>query len=234
MQSQETVSGDFGQQPLASVLGALAADSRSGVLVIDGGGEVWIEDGSIYLAVTESSNQLRDVLFASGVSTEQEITQLLGNPDGEAARELTERYPDSVPTLDRLLHEYNLAALFELIVPSARAFRFDPGPRHPVGARFAEPVAQLLDQAERRLEIWKKIATRIPSTGMVFRLTGALPSGEEEHVVSADEWRYLSLLNGQASVADVIQSTKESAFRVCSSLYRLLLEGLITEKATEG
>jgi hypothetical protein len=234
VQSQETLSGDFGQQPLATVLAGLAADSRSGVLVIDGGGEVWIDNGSIYLAVTESSNQVGDVLFASGVSTETEIAALLKSPDGDAARELANRYPDSIPTLDRLLHEYNLAALFELIVPSARAFRFDPGSRHPVGATFGEPVAQLLDQAEGRLEIWKKIATRIPNTSMVFRLTGTLPSEEEERVVSADEWRYLAMLNGRASIADVIQSTGESAFRVCSSLYRLLLEGLITEEEASG
>ncbi len=234
MQSQETLSGDFGQHPLATVLAGLAADTRTGVLVIDGGGEVWVDNGSIYLAVTESSNQVRDVLFASGVSTEAEITELLDNPAGDAARELAKRYPDAIPTLDRLLHEYNLAALFELIVPSARAFRFDPGSRHPVGAVFAEPVGQLLDQAERRLEIWKKIATRIPNTGMIFRLTGSLPSEEEERVVSADEWRYLAMLNGRASVADVIQSTGESAFRVCSSLYRLLLEGLITGEKTDG
>ena len=77
MQSQETLSGDFGQQPLATVLAALAADTRSGVLVIDGGGEVWIDNGSVYLAVTESSNQIHDVLFASGVSSESEIAELL-------------------------------------------------------------------------------------------------------------------------------------------------------------
>ena len=47
--------------------------------------------------------------------------------------------------------------------------------------------------------------------------------------MTADEWRYLSLLDSHRSVADVITETGESAFRVCTSLYRLLLEGLIEE-----
>ncbi len=226
--------GDFGQHPLTAVLGALAENRATGVLRIDGGSEVWLSDGAVYLAATESSVAVSDVLFGSGAVSEAEVAELLSAENASAAQFLVEAHPEAAPTLDRLLHEFNLTSLFELIVPSTRSFSFEPGTTHPVGPRFAEPVSELVAQAERRLQIWTKIAARIPNTSLVFKLSGVLPSQEEERVVTADEWRYLAILDGETTVAGVIGQTGESAFRVCSSLYRLLLEGLIEEAPTDA
>ncbi len=191
--------------------------------------EIWLHEGAVYLARTPSSADVSSVLFGVGTATEASIIELLGQPDGNAAATLVGDDPEAAATLDRLLHEYNLSALFEMVVPTDATFNFEAGTRHPIGPRFAESVADLIEQANRRLEIWTQIAARIPSTSAVFSLQPALPDGAEERIVTGDEWRYLSLLDGHTSVADVINQTGESAFRVCSSLYRLLLEGLIAE-----
>lgn len=229
VQPQEATNGDFDQQSLSQVLGVLATERKTGVLRIDGESEIWIDEGAIYLALTQSSVAVADVLFGSGVANEQVIADLLAAENANASQALADQYPDSVAILDRLLHEFNLTALFELIVPSALGFRFEPGAHHPVGPRFSEPVSELIAQAERRLEIWTKIAARIPNTTLTFKLSGALPDAVDERVITGDEWRYLAILDGDTSVAGVIGRTGESAFRVCSTLYRLLLEGLIEE-----
>ncbi len=229
MHEQNTVSGDFSQQSLNEVLNELAQEKATGLLQINEVNEIWFHEGEIYLAVTASSSPVADVLFGAGSVSEETIGDLLADSEANAAGTIAEQYPEASAVLDRLLHEFNLSSLFELIVPSSHPYVFHDGRRHPVGPRFAEPVGELMSQAERRLAIWTKIAARIPNTSMAFRLTGVLPREEEERVITSDEWRYLALLDGRNSVADVISQTGESAFRVCSSLYRLLLEGLIEE-----
>ena len=125
---------------------------------------------------------------------------------------------------------HGAAGLFELLVPSQEDFIFTPAVVHPLGAEFSESTADLIAQARQRLDIWREIAVRIPNTEVKFRLCPELPDRSDEKVITADEWRYLSLLDGKATVADVITKTGSSAFRVCSALYRLALEDLITER----
>ncbi|MFT7598166.1 MAG: hypothetical protein ACI8TP_001087 [Acidimicrobiales bacterium] len=225
----EALQGDLSQTPLSAVLEQLATGQRSGVLRIDGGGELWLDAGRIYLAATASSPDIASVLFGAGISSLEAIEQLLSPPNSDVAGQLADSDSSGAAVLGRLLHEHNLTGLFELLVPVAGAYAFEDGPTHALGTRFAEPVGELRAQAERRLDIWRQIAARIPNTSISFKLSPALPEGGDERLVTADEWRYLSLLDGRRSVADVINSTGESAFRVCSSLYRLLLEGLVEE-----
>ncbi|MGH1503565.1 MAG: DUF4388 domain-containing protein [Acidimicrobiales bacterium] len=223
------MTGSLAETSLPDVLRALEAEQATGVLQIGQASEVWLEAGKVYLAHTPSSPPLDAVLFGADAATADEITAALAA--GTAAATLAAADDGAAPTYERLLHEYNLNALFEMIVPSDTEYSFVAGDVHALGGRFAEPVEELVAQADRRLDIWRQIAARIPNTSMVFHLAPNLPDEEDERVVTADEWRYLSLLDGHRSVAEVIGATGESAFRVCSSLYRMLLEGLIAERA---
>lgn len=227
--SDDELRGTLGERPLPELLEQLGQAGLTGTVRIGEGSAVHLDGGRIYLATTPSSTDVANVLFGAGTATLDEIRALLAAPAGDAAGALADQHPDAAGTLDRLLHEYNLSALFEMIVPSDAGFEIVEGDRHPVGSRFSEAASELVAQADRRLTIWKQIAVRIPSTAATFALAEALPDGDDERLVTADEWRYLSLLDGHRSVADVINATGESAFRVCSSLYRLLLEGLVRE-----
>ena len=222
--------GSLDELPLDSVLATLADGGRTGVLRVGGTSEIWMVAGDVALVVAPTGADVVSLLYGGDVGTIDEITKRL-DTDREVAAALVEAYPDAAGPLTRLFHEHNLNLLFELLVPSNASFAFEADAEHPIGGRFAEPTLELIEQAKRRLEIWSQIATRIPSTEAVFRLAQNLPDGASERVVTADEWRYLSLLDGHRSVADVITITQASAFRVCSSLYRLLLEGLVEEGA---
>ncbi len=222
------MNGSLAELPLGRLLERLAAERLTGVVRVSNGSHIWFDDGAVYLAENEASARLESVLYGNGATPEKQIRQMLDEQTNVAAS-LVGADPDAEAMLSRLVHEFNLTVLFELVVPSEHTFEVEHGPVHAVGPHFAEPVDDLVVQAERRLEIWKQIATRIPSVDVVFKLSSSLPDETDERVVTSDEWRYLSLLDGHTSVASVITQTGESAFRVCSSLYRLLLEGLLEE-----
>lgn len=222
-----------GSGVIGDALRPLAAEGFTGVLhATQNGeaiGEAWLAGGRLYLATTPTSDDLAGVVFGADVGTLGEVQSILADEHGDATAALAERHPAAIPALGRLLHEHNLTALFEMMVAGSSTFTTDAHVLHPIGPRFAESVDDLLGQAERRLLIWRDIATRIPSTSNRFRLAPELPAGVEERVFNADEWRYLALIGGGRSVAELIDDTGERAFRIMTSLYRLLLEGVITD-----
>ncbi|MGB5758721.1 MAG: DUF4388 domain-containing protein [Acidimicrobiales bacterium] len=229
--SEEALQGNLRDFPLPALMRSLASGGRTGTLTVDGGSEIWFSNGRVYLATTDGGSPISAVLYGADVGSLAEIEGLFAMPETEATvlDQVLARSPETEPLIRRLLHEYNLNSLFELLVPTEAAFTFEAGRHHRLGDRLAGDTGTLLAQAEHRVEIWRRIASRIPTTSASFRLSANLPDSHFERLVSADEWRYLAQLDGTNTVADVITNTGESAFRVCSTLYRLLLERLIEE-----
>ncbi len=229
--SEEALQGNLRDFPLPALMRSLQTRKRTGALTVAGGSEIWFSHGRVYLATTADGSPLSAVLYGADVGTLHEIEALFAMPESEDSviDQVLAFRPESEPLIRRLLHEYNLNSLFELLVPTEAAFTFEAERSHRLGDRLASDTATLLAQAEHRVEIWRRIASRIPSTAASFRLAPSLPDSNFERLVSADEWQYLAMLNGTNTVADVITTTGESAFRVCSTLYRLLLERLIEE-----
>lgn len=229
--SEDALQGNLRDFPLPALTRSLESRRRSGVLTIEGGGEVWFSNGQIYLATVAGGSPLSAVLFGADVAPLAEIESLFARSDTrESVLDVVlARKPESETLVRRLLFEFNLNALFELLVLNEAAFAFEADRRHRLGDRLAGDAGTLLAQAEHRVEVWRRIAGRITSTSARYRMSPVLPDNNFERLVSSDEWRYLSCLDGQTSVADLITETGESAFRVCSTLYRLLLEDLIEE-----
>ena len=180
------MNGSLAELPLGRLLEQLASERLTGVVRVSNGSEIWFNDGAVYLAANEASAPLESVLYGNGTTPESQIRQML-NEQTDVGAALVAADPGSAQMLGRLVHEFNLTALFELVVPSEHTFAVEQGPAHAVGPQFAEPVAELVAQAERRLEIWKQIATRIPSVDVIFKLSSALPEESDERVVTSDE-----------------------------------------------
>ncbi len=229
--SEDALQGSLQEFPLAALLQSLANRRRTGALTLEDGSEIWFSDGQIYLATSAHGSPISAVLFGAEAASMRDIESMFASDseNGSVIDQLLASRPQAEPATRRLLHEYNLNALFEMLVPSNAGFSFESNRRHKLGDRFAHDTATLLAQAEQRLDIWRKIAERIPSTNAVFKLAAVLPDDNFERLVTGDEWRYLALVNGRNTVADIITETGESAFRVCSTLYRMLLERLINE-----
>ncbi len=220
------LSGNLDDTPLKQILDVFDSTGSIGVVRLGKEGAVWCSEGRLILATSAASPDLADVLFSADVGGLAELHETLQS-SSDVGRQLQESHPDSMSTMARLLHEHNLNALFELLVPSSDTYEIEVGAEHALGGAFAEKLGEVVAQAEQRLTIWRQIAARIPSTAVIFKLSPELPEEQPERIVTADEWRYLSRLDGNRTVADLITETGESAFRVCSGLYRLLLEGII-------
>ena len=229
--SDEALQGNLRDFPLAALMRSLASRERTGVLTLGNGSEIWFSAGQVYLATVAGSSALSAVLYGAKIGSLDEIEAIFEDRQDEVSvldQVLTVK-PEVEPLIRRLLHEYNLNSLFELLVPSDTPFSFESDRFHRLGDRLAVDTTTLMAQAEHRVEIWRRIASRIPSTTAVFRLAPSLPDANFERMVTSDEWRYIAQLDGNQTVADVITQTGESAFRVCSTLYRLLLENLVEE-----
>jgi hypothetical protein len=234
VENEQRADGTLSDTPLPDLLSTVAADHLTGVLRIVDGSEVWFSEGRLCVATTPSTPNLAQVLYGGDVGTLSDIEAAFDGAEASAGPPfavdtLLAAHPDAEPALRRILHEHNLNSLFEMLVPSEAEFRFERDLHHPVGDRFADDTSALVAEAEQRLEIWRRIAARIPSTSAVFTLARALPGDVDQRLVTADEWRFLSLLDGRNTVADLIAETGESAFRVCSTIYRLLLEDMVEE-----
>ncbi|MFV0258748.1 MAG: DUF4388 domain-containing protein [Acidimicrobiales bacterium] len=221
--------GTLATTPLPQLLTTLADTGRTGRVEIDGGSEIWLVDGRISLASTPTSPSLEALLYGAGLAGRDDIRRALDPSAAGVLDALLDANPDAVDVLNRVVHEHSLNAVFEMLVPSDAAYRVVPEARNPLEDRFAEDTVGLLELAQQRVERWRRIAATIPSTAAAFRLAPRLGEGVEERVVTADEWRYLAMLDGTMTVAEMITRTGESAFRVCSTLYRLTLEGVVEE-----
>ncbi|MEM9611822.1 MAG: hypothetical protein AAGA59_02690 [Actinomycetota bacterium] len=239
-QTAPTATATAVAHPLVDTVATLAARGADGVLRLGPRGAIWFAQGHIVLAEGPSSPDLAKVLVDADLGEERQLRALIDGRRrddalgaGEPLEQLLDQRPDVHHLVDRLLHEYKLTALFEMLVPGDIQAEFAEGVVHPLGPRFGEHAVELLDKATRRMELWRRIAARIPSTTAVFSWAPDLPQRMESRLVTNDEWRYLAQLNGRQSVAEVINATGDSAFRVCSALYRLVLEGLIEECSTD-
>lgn len=229
--AQQTIGGNLGEWPLDQIIESLSATSRTGLIQI-GSNEIWFEAGSIYLVKTESSPSLSKTLFNADVGSLNEIDdRFYSDDDRSVIDQLIEEHPASVDRLRLVMDEYNLAGLLELLVPSEADFEIHPDRLHKLGSSLAADANSFVAKAKYRLQIWKKIASAIPGVDAVFEVNALLPDAQPSRNITADEWKYLSRVNGHNSVEQIVYETQEPAFRVCTSLYRLKLEGLIAEKA---
>ena len=229
--AQQTIGGNLGEWPLDQIIDSLSSTSKTGLIQI-GSSEIWFESGSIYLVRTESSPNLSKTLYNAEVATLTEIDDRFYSEDERSViDQLIEEYPISQDRLRLVMDEYNLAGLLELLVPSDVDFEIHPEQVHRLGSSLAADANAFVGKAKYRLQIWKKIASAISGVDAVFAVNGALPESQPSRNISADEWKYLSRVNGHNTVEQIVYETQEPAFRVCTSLYRLQLEGLITEKA---
>ncbi len=231
-QSVEKIVGNLKEWPLEEIIESLAATSKTGLIQISNS-HIWFHQGAIYLVETPNSPKLSAVLFNADVGTLAEIEGRFTSPleSGSVIDQLMAEYPNSSEQLKLVVNEYNLSGLLELLLPSEGEFVIMPEKLHRLGHTLAQDANQFVRQCKQRLSIWKNIATAVPSTDAVFVLQHEFPEGAPKRTFSADEWKFISRLDGNNTVEDLVIQTQDSAFRVCTSLYRLMLEGVVVEKA---
>ncbi|MGQ9706628.1 MAG: DUF4388 domain-containing protein [bacterium] len=85
----------------------------------------------------------------------------------------------------------------------------------------------LILEATRRIDEWSKLKNLIPGEDAVLSFSPNPPNGSHNITLSPEEWRVLSLIDGNRSVEDLAQLTGFSTLYVTKTLYGLVSSGLL-------
>lgn len=115
-------------------------------------------------------------------------------------------------------------AFYELATWEEGEFVFTPGEDAPE-ATIAKSNTNLLMQAAQRIDEWKVLVAKVPSTRMIPVFTDG--SGTTSVSLSPSEWDVIRRIDEIRTVADIAGALKTSAFDVSKTLFGLITSGLI-------
>lgn len=108
-------------------------------------------------------------------------------------------------------------------------FVFSPEKRAPE-KRMNIPIQNLILDAAKQIDEWKRIEKIIPSVEMIVDFVEDPNVSSEEINLSPDEWKILSLITGERSIRDVAQLAKLTEFNTAKIFYGLISSGLVNLK----
>ncbi|HEY2943514.1 MAG TPA: DUF4388 domain-containing protein [Vicinamibacteria bacterium] len=116
-------------------------------------------------------------------------------------------------------------AVYALAMWSQGDFRFDPGVATELRT-ITKSNTNLLMEAARRLDEWRVLSKKIPSTDLVPEFV-VQEHREGQINLNTSEWLILSKIDGHRSVKAIAAATKLTAFDAAKILYGLVATGLI-------
>jgi hypothetical protein len=116
-------------------------------------------------------------------------------------------------------------AVYALAIWSQGDFRFDPGvaTEH---RTISKSNTNLLMEAARRLDEWRVLSKKVPSTDMIPEFV-VLEGRDGQINLNTSEWLILSKIDGQRSVKNIAFAAGLSVFDAAKILYGLIATGLI-------
>lgn len=120
-----------------------------------------------------------------------------------------------------------LKAIYEVALWSSGEYAFivDDMPEYP---SVAKPIDEILDEISERTRQLDRLSSTIGSTGVVYELEPEM--SEKEITLKAVQWRTLTMINGQRTVAEIAQMLGLTDFDAMKVFYTLIKPGLIRER----
>src|SRR6185295_17945383 len=116
-------------------------------------------------------------------------------------------------------------AVYALAIWSQGDFKFEPG----IGTdlrTISKSNTNLLMEAARRLDEWRVLSKKIPSTEMVPEFV-VQDNREGQINLNTSEWMILSKIDGHRSIKEIAGAGGLSVFDASKVLYGLVATGLI-------
>jgi hypothetical protein len=123
-------------------------------------------------------------------------------------------------------------AVYALAIWNQGEFRFEPGVATEART-ISKSNTNLLMEAARRLDEWRVLSKKIPSTDMVPEFV-VLENREGQINLNTSEWLILAKIDGQRSIKGIAAGSGLSVFDVAKILYGLVTTGLIRLKPSGG
>ena len=239
--------GNLKDFSLEDMFRLLASGRKTGTLLLersDAEGKVCFKKGRVFFA---SSNWNRESLgrrlVKAGVISEKQLRQALGlqkiQKKEKANRRLgqilvDEGYLES-RVLENFIQEQINDTLFDLFRWEEGELRFEAGEScedEDIGISVS--VENIVMESSRRLELWNRIRTKIPSMDSRFIMAGAPGDKSMEIHLKPKEWMLLCYLHGGRTVRELVDLTGYNDFETAKILFGMYSAGLIEKLAAPG
>jgi hypothetical protein len=99
----------------------------------------------------------------------------------------------------------------------------------PKNAQFLIELSTMgvIMEGTRRIDEWLEIQKVLPPDDVFLRIARSPRTNREELTISLDEFRLLSLINGERTLPDLINNSPMGEFVTCRALYRLVAANLV-------
>ena len=89
-------------------------------------------------------------------------------------------------------------------------------------------------EGTRRIDEWMEIQKVLPDDDVVLRLAQSPKINREELTISLDEFRMLTLIDGQRTLPDIIGMSPVGEFVTCRAVYKLIVHKLVEVAGKKG
>lgn len=231
-----SLSGNLKTVAFPDILQLLATGKKTGILECKTSArqkEVAFKDGNIIFAssVNSSEDLLGNMLLKRGKISKTDLERAIslhkqtGRQLGTTLIDMNLFDKEEIAACLKMQIEeivYNLFSWKE----GAFAFHENATPKN---APFLIELSTMnvLMEGTRRIDEWIEIQKVLPPDDALLRMCKAPKTPQEEIVLSVDEYRILSLINGERTVPQLIDISPMGEFVTCRSIYSLIVNGLV-------
>ena len=223
---------------LADILQLLSLGQKTGCLSVtdrSNFGYVYFEDGKVtYASVLNRPDRLGELLVRNDVISRDQLSAAMKEqaqrPGARLGEILVENGALDQDELHRWIQTQIEEAVYHLFAWEKGSFHFEPDqmPDQDGGLTVSINADALLMEGARRVDELSLIEKKIPTLDLVFAVERD-PRGEEEVELTEDQEKLLELLDGERTVADLIEQSGLVEFDVLKALFGLIQPGFVTQ-----
>ncbi|MDZ7832398.1 MAG: DUF4388 domain-containing protein [Desulfobacterales bacterium] len=229
-----SLTGNLETFELSALLRMLAYEQRTGRLVIKSETntvQVFLHDGDIVFATeTRKNNRLGELMKENGLISQQVLDECLTlslKKKERLGKTLVEQGYLSLERLNAFLLKQAENTVYNVLLWGTGKFEYMDAPLNLKGAiEYKLDTMNILLDASRRIEEMGILKKQIPSDAAIPKISGQT-GGRGEIKLKADEWRILSLLNGQATVRQIFDKSGFDDFTAYQILNSLISSGRV-------
>lgn len=230
------LTGNLKTVSFPDVLQLLSTGKKTGILSITAGSrkkEIAFREGNIIYAMSVNSNEdlLGNLLLKRGKISKKDLERAItlhkqsGRALGSTLIDMELFDKQEVADCLRMQIEeivYNLFSWAE------GEFSFDEGAA-PQNVQLLVNLStmNIIMEGTRRIDEWLEIQKVLPPNDVLLRIRMTPKKKTDEIVLSMDEFKIISIINGERTLTDLIEASPVGEFPTCRALYKLIVAGLV-------
>jgi len=230
------LTGNLKTVSFPDVLQLLSSGKKVGILTITSGArskEIAFRDGNIIYASSVNTNEdlLGNLLLKRGKISKKDLERAIalhkqtGRALGATLIDMDLFDREEVGDCLRMQIEeivYNLFSWGE------GEFTFAEGAAPQKAPYLVNlPTMNIIMEGTRRIDEWIEIQKVLPPNDILLRVKIAPKVNSDQVILTLDEFKTLSIINGERTLPDLITVSSIGEFPTCRALYKLIVSGLV-------